>query len=99
MPTYTFDFDLDAWIRNLEIEADNKEEALEKLNKMSFSDIVDEGYCQRFDISDIDCTSDEEEEPEDDEDEEDDDELADGGKYDENVGHIVYPRYDDEDED
>ena len=54
MPTYTFDFDLDAWIRHLEIEADNKDEALEKLNKMSFSDIVDEGYCQRFDITDID---------------------------------------------
>lgn len=59
MPTYTFDFDLDAWIQNLEITADNYEEALEKLKSMKIEDIIDEGYCKRFDINDIDCESDE----------------------------------------
>ena len=39
MPTYTFDFNLSAWIRNLDIEADSEEEAREKLNAMRIGDI------------------------------------------------------------
>ena len=60
MPTYTFDFNLSAWIRGLEIEADNEEEAREKLYAMKVEDIIDEGYCSNFDITDIDVESDEE---------------------------------------
>lgn len=60
MPTYTFDFNLSAWIRGLEIEADNKDEAREKLYAMKVEDIIDEGYCSNFDITDIDVESDEE---------------------------------------
>lgn len=60
MPTYTFDFNLSAWIRNLEIEADSEEEATEKLNAMKVEDIVDLGYCSNFDITSVDVESDEE---------------------------------------
>ena len=60
MPTYTFDFNLSAWIRGLEIEADSEEEAREKLNAMSIDDIVDLGYCSNFDITSVDVESDEE---------------------------------------
>lgn len=60
MPTYTFDFNLSAWIRGLEIEADNEEEAREKLYSMRVGNIVDEGYCSNFDITDVDVESDEE---------------------------------------
>ena len=74
MPTYTFDFNLSAWIRNLEIEADSEEEATEKLNAMKIEDIVDLGYCSNFDITSVDVESDEEEiEDEDDDDYEDED--------------------------
>lgn len=72
MPTYTFDFNLSAWIRNLEIEADSEEEATEKLNAMKVEDIVDLGYCSNFDITSVDVESDEEY-VEDDDDYEDED--------------------------
>ena len=73
MPTYTFDFNLSAWIRGLEIEADSEEEAREKLYSMRVGNIIDEGYCSNFDISDVDVESDEEYI----EDEEDEDDLYD----------------------
>jgi hypothetical protein len=52
MPKYTvtFDFSLDAWIQNVEIEADDIEEAKEKLNKMSLEELVEEGYVKDFNI-------------------------------------------------
>ena len=75
MPTYTFNFDLDAWIRNIEIEADSEEEAMEKLNAMKFEDIVDQGYCSMFDITNVDVESDEEYD--------DDDEYDDNEDYEE----------------
>ena len=62
--TYTFDFDLDAWVTGIEIEADSIEEAKEKLNEMSISDIVDEGFIKDFNIKDLDVDVD----PDDDED-------------------------------
>ena len=64
MPKYELDFDLDLWIRNLQIEADSPEEAKEKLCSMSISDIIDEGYVKDYKISTIDIylSSDDEEE-------------------------------------
>lgn len=73
MPTYTFDFNLSAWIRGLEIEADSEEEAREKLNAMSIDDIVDLGYCSNFDITSVDVESDEEYIEDEDDEEFDDD--------------------------
>ena len=54
MPKYTFDFDLDLWIKNLEIEADSLEEAKEKFFKMSVSDIIDEGFVKDMCITSLD---------------------------------------------
>ena len=56
MPKYTvtFDFSLFAWIQNVEIEADDIEEAKEKLNKMSLEELVEEGYVKDFNIKDLD---------------------------------------------
>lgn len=71
MPTYTFDFNLEAWVRRLEIEADSYEEAFNKLNSLSLGDIASKGYCEDTSIKDIDYESDEDDDT-DDEDEEDD---------------------------
>lgn len=76
MPKYDFNFSLDAWVKSLEIEADSLEEAKEKLNEMSISDIVDEGFIKDFNIKDLDVTVD----PED-----DDDYL----RYDWEIGRIL----------
>lgn len=73
MPTYVFDFNLSAWIQNVEIEADSYEDAVEKLNRMSAADLIDEGYIKNTDITDIDC----EEVEHDDE----DDDYGDGSEY------------------
>jgi hypothetical protein len=54
MPMFKFDFDLDAWIQDLEIPADSLEEAKEKLCKMSVADLIDYGYVKDFNIKDLD---------------------------------------------
>lgn len=59
MKTFTFDFNLSCWIQNLEIEADDYEDAMAKLQSMSFEEIVEEGYVHNFDITDLDCDYDE----------------------------------------
>lgn len=64
MPKYTFDFNLSAWIRDLEIEADSLEEAKEKFLERSVSDLIDEGYVKDYDITDLDIDIEEDEEEE-----------------------------------
>lgn len=54
MPRYIFDFDLDAWIKDVEIEAKNLKEAKEKLCSMSIEDLIDEGYIKSYSIKDLD---------------------------------------------
>ena len=54
MKKYVFDFSVDAWLQNVEIEADNLEEAKDKLGEMSLKDLVEEGYVKDFSISDLD---------------------------------------------
>ena len=49
-----FDFNLNAWMRGVEVEADSYDEAVEKLYKMSLSDLLEKGYDDESDISDID---------------------------------------------
>lgn len=75
MPTYIFDFNLSAWIQNVEIEADSYEEAVEKLSRMSAEDLIDEGYVKNTDITDLDY------EVEDDDDYGDDSEYRDEKVY------------------
>lgn len=71
MPKYTFDFNLQAWIQNLEIEADSYEDAVQKLNTMDIDDLISDGYVKRYDIDDVDCESDEDDYEEEDEEEDD----------------------------
>lgn len=81
MPTYTFDFNLEAWIRCLEIQADSYEDAVKQLHNLTLDDIASEGYVQDISITDIDYESDEDDYTDDDEDEDeyfdDDDDFED----------------------
>lgn len=51
---YKFNFNLNAWIDMLEIEADNEEEAYEKLHNLSINDIIENGNVHDYEIDDID---------------------------------------------
>jgi len=55
MPKYKFDFMLNIWMQDVEIEADNYEEAEELLYEMTSSDILREGYEKQSDITDLDA--------------------------------------------
>jgi len=61
MVKVTFDFNVSAWIRNLEIEADSYEDAERILNSMSLDDLVSEGYVKDFQITDKDYDIEEDE--------------------------------------
>lgn len=65
MPKFIFDFDLDVWVRGLEIEADSYDEAEEILRTMSANELLDEGYAKQWDISEVDYSVEEDEEDED----------------------------------
>lgn len=62
MPKYTFDFNLEAWVAGVEIEADSYEEALEELHKKTAEELLEEGYIKESDISSIDCDVEDDEE-------------------------------------
>lgn len=49
-----FDFNLEAWIQNVEIEADSLEEAEEALYRMSVRDLLKNAYIHSSDISNVD---------------------------------------------
>ena len=48
-----FNFNLEAWIDGVEIEANSEEEAREKLYQMTFRDLVEEGYDRNSTISEV----------------------------------------------
>ena len=54
MAKYSFDFNLQAWVRFLEIEADNYEEAIEKLLKKDVSELIELGVVHDSDLDNID---------------------------------------------
>ena len=56
MPKYIFDFTVNAWIKNYEVEADSLEEAKAKLLSTDLSDIVSEASVREADYSDIECS-------------------------------------------
>ncbi len=50
-----FDFNLNAWIKGVEIDAESEEQAKEILLGMTFSELLEEGYCKDFSIADVDA--------------------------------------------
>ena len=54
MAKYSFDFNLQAWVRFLEIEADSYEEAVNKLLKKDVSELIELGSVQDSDLDNID---------------------------------------------
>ena len=49
-----FDFNLEMWVRNLQIEANSVEEAEEKLHKMTLEELISEGaIVKQIDIKDL----------------------------------------------
>lgn len=49
-----FDFNLNAWIKGIEVDADSYEDALAKLHGMSFEELVELGYSKEFKLDDVD---------------------------------------------
>lgn len=54
MAKYSFDFNLQAWVRFLEIEADSYEEAVNKLLKKDVSELIELGHVHDSDLDHID---------------------------------------------
>lgn len=48
------DFNLNAWIKGVEIEATSYEDAVAKLHQMSFDEILETGFSKDFTIDDVD---------------------------------------------
>lgn len=48
-----FNFNLEAWIDGVEIEANSEEEARDKLYQMTFRELVEEGYDRNFITSEV----------------------------------------------
>lgn len=48
-----FNFNLEAWIEGVEIEADSEEEAKEKLYRMNAQELIEAGYVNTSDIDDV----------------------------------------------
>ena len=53
--TYTFDMNVSIWLKDVEIYANSREEAEEKLNDMRIDDLLEDGYIKDFEITDLDC--------------------------------------------
>ena len=54
MAKYSFDFNLQAWMQDVEIEADSYEEAERKLYKMTVEELIEAGYIHTSDLEDVD---------------------------------------------
>lgn len=54
MAKYSFDFNLQAWIQDVEIEADSYEEAESKLYRMTVEELIEAGYIHTSDLDDVD---------------------------------------------
>ena len=48
------DFNLNAWIKGVEVEATSYEDAVSKLHQMSLEEILETGFSKDFTISDVD---------------------------------------------
>ena len=48
------DFNLSAWIKGVEVEATSYEDAVAKLQQMTFDELIETGFSKDFTISDVD---------------------------------------------
>lgn len=48
------DFNLNAWIKGVEVEATSYEDAVTKLHQMTFDELIETGFSKDFTISDVD---------------------------------------------
>lgn len=48
------DFNLNAWIKGVEVEATSYEDAVAKLHQMTFDELIETGFSKDFTISDVD---------------------------------------------
>ena len=53
-----FNFNLEAWIQGVEIEADSIEEAENKLYKMDVQELIEAGYINTSDLYDVEIEAD-----------------------------------------
>lgn len=56
MKKFRLDFDLDAWIQNVEVEANDEQDALSKLSGMTVEELIQQGYVHSWNFSDCDVT-------------------------------------------
>lgn len=49
-----FDFNVEAWIRGVEVEGDDYDDAENNLYRMTLEELLDEGYVSSFEITDCD---------------------------------------------
>lgn len=54
MAKFRLDFNLQAWIQGVEIDANSMEEAENKLYRMTIDELLEEGYIHTSDLSDVD---------------------------------------------
>ena len=54
MAKFKFDFNLEAWIQGVEIEAESYKEAESKLYKMTVEELIEAGYIHTSDLDDVD---------------------------------------------
>lgn len=54
MKKFKFDFNMSAWIQDVEISAESYEEAKKEFDNMTVEDLIDEGYIKNFSITDLD---------------------------------------------
>lgn len=54
MKKFKFDFNMSAWIQDVEISAESYEEAKKEFDNMTVEDLIDDGYVKDFNITDLD---------------------------------------------
>lgn len=57
MKKFAFDFDLDLWVQDVVIEAENEEKARRILLQMNVNTLLDQGYVKDYDIKQVDCSN------------------------------------------
>ena len=60
MKKFKFDFNMNAWIQDVEISAESYEEAKKEFDNMTVEDLIDNGYVKDFNITDLDVEEGEE---------------------------------------